>query len=149
MSNLDWYVIGGHHHGERHVYHDGRETLRLAELESVFDVRPVEAAAEEITLKSHQYRRVRLYSKRHTYHVWVPDNVSQEDAMGHILRLALADTQKGGTAHFKCGARGGGNTGAGDPQDCDWPVCGCDPHAENVIEALQESGHLVHRDAKP
>ena len=29
-----------------------------------------------------------------------------------------------------------------EPQDCDWPVCGCDPHASAVIEALQESGAL-------
>lgn len=29
-----------------------------------------------------------------------------------------------------------------EPQDCDWPVCGCDPHATKVIEALQESGAL-------
>jgi hypothetical protein len=26
------------------------------------------------------------------------------------------------------------------PQDCDWPFCGCDPHATKVIEALQEMG---------
>jgi hypothetical protein len=32
----------------------------------------------------------------------------------------------------------GGNT----PQDCDWPVCGCDPYADKVIAALQESGKL-------
>jgi hypothetical protein len=24
------------------------------------------------------------------------------------------------------------------PQDCDWPLCACDPHAESVISALQE-----------
>lgn len=28
------------------------------------------------------------------------------------------------------------------PQDCDWPLCVCDSHAEKVIAALQESGHL-------
>ena len=27
----------------------------------------------------------------------------------------------------------------GDPTDCDWPACGCDPHAARVVEALQES----------
>jgi hypothetical protein len=32
----------------------------------------------------------------------------------------------------------GGNT----PQDCDWPCCGCDPYADKVIAALQESGKL-------
>ena len=31
-----------------------------------------------------------------------------------------------------------------DPQDCDWPVCGCDPHANKVIEALDEAELLVY-----
>lgn len=29
-----------------------------------------------------------------------------------------------------------------DPQDCDWPFCGCDPYASKVIEVLEESGAL-------
>jgi hypothetical protein len=29
---------------------------------------------------------------------------------------------------------------ADPPQDCDWPVCGCDPYADKVIAALEESG---------
>jgi hypothetical protein len=40
---------------------------------------------------------------------------------------------------FKCKARAA-NMGANDPQDCDWPVCGCDEHADKVIETLIESG---------
>jgi hypothetical protein len=31
---------------------------------------------------------------------------------------------------------------APDPMDCDWPFCGCDPAAENVIQALQEMDML-------
>lgn len=27
-----------------------------------------------------------------------------------------------------------------EPQDCNWPVCGCDPYADKVIAALEESG---------
>ena len=46
-----------------------------------------------------------------------------------------------------CAARNGG-TGANDPQDCDWPVCGCDPHADKVIAALQESGLMVASSAE-
>ena len=34
-----------------------------------------------------------------------------------------------------------------DPQDCDWPHCGCDPHAPKVLEALQEEGYLSPREA--
>ena len=30
--------------------------------------------------------------------------------------------------HWKCKASAA-NTGANDPQDCDWPNCGCDPSA--------------------
>lgn len=29
------------------------------------------------------------------------------------------------------------------PQDCDWPICGCDPYANKVIEALIESGQII------
>jgi hypothetical protein len=38
-----------------------------------------------------------------------------------------------------------------EPGDCDWPVCGCDPRANKVIEALQESGALAlsSRDRSP
>lgn len=39
---------------------------------------------------------------------------------------------------FLCGAR---KAGLSDPpQDCGWPTCGCDPHADKVIEALEEMG---------
>lgn len=37
---------------------------------------------------------------------------------------------------FKCKARF--NTSA-EPQDCDWPTCGCDHYANKVIEALPRS----------
>lgn len=29
------------------------------------------------------------------------------------------------------------------PQDCDWPFCGCDPVADRVIEAIEDSGRYV------
>lgn len=29
------------------------------------------------------------------------------------------------------------------PQDCDWPRCGCDPKANQVIEALEERGWIA------
>ena len=43
---------------------------------------------------------------------------------------------------WQCGARKQGTAGGNEPADCDWPVCGCDPYATKVIEALQESGKL-------
>lgn len=41
-----------------------------------------------------------------------------------------------------CGATHQGTAGGNDPTDCNWPTCGCDPHATEVIKALQESGLL-------
>lgn len=40
---------------------------------------------------------------------------------------------------FKCAARPNGSSqiGANDPQECDWPTCGCDPYADKVIAALR------------
>lgn len=43
---------------------------------------------------------------------------------------------------FTCKARQQGTAGGNDPVDCDWPVCGCDPKANEVIAALEESGAL-------
>lgn len=40
---------------------------------------------------------------------------------------------------WSCKARTA-NTGANDPAECDWPYCGCDPHANRVIPELQECG---------
>lgn len=43
---------------------------------------------------------------------------------------------------FECSARKQGTAGGNDPADCNWPMCGCDPYAEKVIDALIESGIL-------
>lgn len=43
---------------------------------------------------------------------------------------------------WTCRARAA-NTGANDPQDCDWPFCGCDPYADKVIDAIEESGFEI------
>jgi hypothetical protein len=47
----------------------------------------------------------------------------------------------GGAQSWTCKADRSG-IGGNTPQDCDWPVCGCDPYADKVIAALQESGKL-------
>ena len=37
-----------------------------------------------------------------------------------------------------------------DPQqDCDWPFCGCDPVANKVIEAIEESGRFSPARTEP
>jgi len=33
--------------------------------------------------------------------------------------------------------------GPNDPQDCDWPFCGCDPVANKVLTAVEESRRLA------
>jgi hypothetical protein len=43
---------------------------------------------------------------------------------------------------FECAARKQGTAGGNEPADCNWPMCGCDPCAEKVIDALIESGIL-------
>lgn len=35
------------------------------------------------------------------------------------------------------------------PQDCDWPVCGCDPQANKVMDALMERGLLPDGSGDP
>lgn len=30
-----------------------------------------------------------------------------------------------------------------EPADCNWPFCGCDPHAARVLEAVSESGFVI------
>lgn len=42
-----------------------------------------------------------------------------------------------GSPAWKCGAR---SQYLPEPGDCDWPFCGCDPYANKVIEAIEESG---------
>lgn len=44
---------------------------------------------------------------------------------------------------YQCAARKAGTAGGNSPQDCNWPFCGCDPHAEKVLEAIQESGYVI------
>jgi len=50
-----------------------------------------------------------------------------------------------GLTRFRCKAREAGSAGGSDPQDCDWPFCGCLPEASAVLEAVEESGRFVPR----
>jgi hypothetical protein len=45
---------------------------------------------------------------------------------------------------WKCGARQR-NIGP-EIQDCDWPICGCDPFASRVLDAISESGFKIVKD---
>lgn len=50
------------------------------------------------------------------------------------------------TAAWKCKAR---TSSLPDPQDCDWPFCGCDPHAQSVLDSISESGMQIVGDRQP
>jgi hypothetical protein len=39
-----------------------------------------------------------------------------------------------------CSTRKQGTAGGNDPADCNWPFCGCDPYADKVLAAVEESG---------
>lgn len=66
------------------------------------------------------------------------------DQQGSLSPLSPADLMgRRAQISFTCAARRQGTAGGNDPADCDWPVCGCDPYADKVVAALQESGHLV------
>jgi hypothetical protein len=52
---------------------------------------------------------------------------------------AMPDAAAG---RFECEAR---KSTLPEPQDCDWPFCGCDPYADKVISSLEESGVLSRR----
>lgn len=57
--------------------------------------------------------------------------------------IARADLPGEGLA-FKCKGRISTPDG---PGDCNWPVCGCDPYAEKVIDALSENQGFLDRIA--
>jgi hypothetical protein len=50
---------------------------------------------------------------------------------------------------WTCAAHKQGSAGGNDPQECDWPTCGCDPYADKVIASLQESGLLTQPPSAP
>jgi hypothetical protein len=47
-----------------------------------------------------------------------------------------------------CAASKQGTAGGNDPADCNWPFCGCDPYADKVLAAIQESGYLIAKPAE-
>ena len=51
-----------------------------------------------------------------------------------------ADALQSTSAGWACGARG---QSLPETADCGWPLCGCDPHASTVLEALDESGFVL------
>lgn len=68
--------------------------------------------------------------------------VAKYDRVLDILEAACTSASPARASardEWKCRA----NRTADPPQDCDWPLCGCDPYAEKVVAALQEANLLV------
>lgn len=76
-----------------------------------------------------------LVEKEHTF---VKDEGEGCFTIDGCVNVAAALEAANGV--LECAARRQGTAGGNDPIDCGWPICGCDPHADKVIEALQESG---------
>ncbi len=62
------------------------------------------------------------------------------------LEAHAAEQVRAERREFTCAAR---KQSLPEPADCDWPVCGCDPYADKVIAALEESGALKDQSQHP
>ncbi len=69
-----------------------------------------------------------------------PDGVGPSDAlkvwqaMARTMRVRLEST--GEPVEWTCEAKA-------RREMCQWPTCGCDPHAERIFAALQENGYEI------
>jgi hypothetical protein len=61
----------------------------------------------------------------------------QREAIAAAIRVYLAIAPQ--APSWKCKA----NRTAIEPEDCNWPLCGCDPYADKVIASLEESGVII------
>lgn len=78
---------------------------------------------------------------------WLQNSIPMDATIDYLNKAAaLQDSE---AQRWKCGARQR-NVGP-DIQDCDWPVCGCDPYANKVLDAIAESGFEIIRkeDERP
>lgn len=103
------------------------------------DIRALASADKEAEL--HRARIEEMAGERHLLH----SSVGKEDRFWGCSRgpcKAAAEYLRGNRPWY-CGARHAGTAGGNDPQDCDWPFCGCDPAANRVLEAVEESGRFV------
>ena len=60
-----------------------------------------------------------------------------KEACRRAARAAIAAYEAALSTKWICAAR---NSTLPEPIDCNWPLCGCDPGANKVVEALQDCG---------
>ena len=73
---------------------------------------------------------------------YVPVETGPRGEPPHQASSAISSAIVSSTPSWTCAARKQGTAGGHYPADCEWPTCGCDPYANKVIEALEESGAL-------
>lgn len=61
----------------------------------------------------------------------------RDTAAVEVDRQLVQDVELSRSGQFECAGR---KQALPEPGDCDWPGCGCDPHATKVIESLLEQG---------
>lgn len=99
--------------------------------------RPELAPAHEIDPESRG-----MSAPEHSADCWCRPALAEREAPPDLAPQPvgdLLDVTVGTGKVWMCAARNA-DVGANDPQDCDWPFCGCDEHADKVIAALQECG---------
>lgn len=109
-------------------------------------------AADLAILVKRLIRALKKYDQTHPLIDTAIDYLCRRDMQGSPLREAQpSPSVEVGDAptRFECAARKQGTAGGNDPAECDWPMCGCDPYADKVIAALQESGIELRREADP
>lgn len=87
-----------------------------------------------------------FFEAMHPNHMWGgwPEYHSAAYAAADFAIATYGPPPERAEATWECKAR---KYAGPDPQDCDWPVCGCDSHADKVIEALEESGMIIKPSA--
>lgn len=83
--------------------------------------------------------RVQQYEIRDGEKLWglyIADCSMLDEGESNARLIAAALNARG----FECAAR---KQSLPEPGDCDWPTCGCDPHADKVITALEEQCLLL------
>lgn len=67
------------------------------------------------------------------------DNSPNKKRFERIAEILEALVQDAADASWQCATR---KQSSPEPADCNWPMCGCDPYADKVIAAMQESGFV-------
>lgn len=60
--------------------------------------------------------------------------------VANILEACIPPGATAPVGTWECSAR---KQNLPEPADCGWPTCGCDPHADKVIAALEEQGNVA------